>query len=312
MDFDRELQRRVSLVEEIIRPYLPEETGFQKSLLEAMNYSFLAGGKRLRPLLMWECYRMAGGSGKVIEPFMAAQEMIHTYSLVHDDLPAMDNDLYRRGKKTTHAVYGEAMAILAGDGLLNLAFETACRAFCLETGEREGEDAASGKQGCAAERIGGALRILAEKAGIYGMIGGQAVDVEAEKRKLRLDGEKLLFIHAHKTAALIQSSMMIGAYLAGADGESVEKMEKAGYAIGIAFQIQDDILDITSTLEELGKPVGSDEKNDKLTYVSVYGLERARQDVERLSGEALEILRSAPERNEFLEELVLSLITRKK
>lgn len=312
MDFDRELKKRVSQVEETIKKYLPKEEGFQKSLLEAMNYSFLAGGKRLRPLLMSECYRMAGGTEEVIEPFMAAQEMIHTYSLVHDDLPAMDNDLYRRGKKTTHAVYGEAMAILAGDGLLNYAFETACRAFSLKSVEEEGRDAASGKQECSAARIGGALRILAEKAGIYGMIGGQAVDVEAEKRKLRLDGEKLLFIHVHKTAALIQSSMMIGAYLAGADEKLVQDMEKAGYAIGVAFQIQDDILDITSTLEELGKPVGSDEKNDKLTYVSVYGLERSKQDVAKLSDEALEILKSVPQRNAFLEELIISLITRRK
>ena len=312
MDFDRELKKKVSQVEETIKKYLPKEDGVQKSLLEAMNYSFLAGGKRLRPLLMSECYRMAGGTEEVIEPFMAAQEMIHTYSLVHDDLPAMDNDLYRRGKKTTHAVYGEAMAILAGDGLLNYAFETACRAFSLKGGEEEGSDAASGKQECSAARIGGALKNLAEKAGIYGMIGGQAVDVEAEKRKLRLDGEKLLFIHVHKTAALIQSSMMIGAYLAGADEKFVQDMEKAGYAIGVAFQIQDDILDITSTLEELGKPVGSDEKNDKLTYVSVYGLERSKQDVERLSDEALEILKSVSQRNEFLEELIISLITRRK
>lgn len=312
MDFDRELKKKVSQVEETIKKYLPKEDGVQKSLLEAMNYSFLAGGKRLRPLLMSECYRMAGGTEEVIEPFMAAQEMIHTYSLVHDDLPAMDNDLYRRGKKTTHAVYGEAMAILAGDGLLNYAFETACRAFSLKGGEEEGSDAASGKQECSAARIGGALKILAEKAGIYGMIGGQAVDVEAEKRKLRLDGEKLLFIHVHKTAALIQSSMMIGAYLAGADEKFVQDMEKAGYAIGVAFQIQDDILDITSTLEELGKPVGSDEKNDKLTYVSVYGLERSKQDVGRLSGEALKILKSVSQRNEFLEELIISLITRRK
>ncbi len=296
MNFEKELQERVACTEEIIGKYLPKEEGFQKSLLEAMNYSFLAGGKRLRPLLMLECYKMFGGDGQIVEPFMAAQEMIHTYSLVHDDLPAMDNDLYRRGKKTTHAVYGEAMAILAGDGLLNFAFETACRAFSME----------------GAERAGRAMQILAEKAGIYGMIGGQAVDVEAEKRKLRLDGEKLLFIHVHKTAALIQSAMMIGAHLAGADEEAVRELEKAGYAIGVAFQIQDDILDITSTLEELGKPVGSDEKNDKLTYVSVYGLEKSRQDVEELSNQALEILRNRQERNEFLEELVISLITRRK
>lgn len=303
MDFQEELRERVAYTEEVIEKYLPKEEGFQKTLLEAMNYSFLAGGKRLRPLLMLECYRMFGGSGQIVEPFMAAQEMIHTYSLVHDDLPAMDNDLYRRGKKTTHAVYGEAMAILAGDGLLNFAFETACKAFGVS------EDFA-GEAG--AERVGGALKILAEKAGIYGMIGGQAVDVEAEKQKLKLDGEKLLFIHAHKTAALIQSAMMIGAHLAGADEKAVKELEKAGYCIGIAFQIQDDILDITSTLEELGKPVGSDEKNDKLTYVSVYGLEKSRQDVEKLSEEALNILKNRQERNEFLEELVVSLITRRK
>lgn len=308
MDFNAELQARVSTVEEIIKKYLPREKGVQKTLLEAMNYSFLAGGKRLRPLLMWECYKMFGGKGEIIEPFMAAQEMIHTYSLVHDDLPAMDNDLYRRGKKTTHAVYGEAMAILAGDGLLNFAFETACRAFSMKgiTAER------IGAPGIGTPRIGAALGILAEKAGIYGMIGGQAVDVEAEKQNLRLDGKKLLFIHEHKTAALIQSSMMIGAYLAGADEAGVVQMERAGYAIGVAFQIQDDILDVTSTLEELGKPVGSDEKNEKLTYVSVYGLKRSKEEVEKLSREALAILRDVPERNEFLEELVVSLITRRK
>lgn len=315
MDFNAELQTRVSAVEETIKKYLPKEEGFQKTLLEAMNYSFLAGGKRLRPLLMWECYKMFGGREDIIEPFMAALEMIHTYSLVHDDLPAMDNDLYRRGKKTTHAQYGEAMAILAGDGLLNYAFETACRAFSMKD-EAVRKAGAAGEntllRGYSAERVGAALAILAQKAGVYGMIGGQAMDVEAEKRQLRLDGEKLLFIHVHKTAALIQSAMMIGAYLAGADKESVAQMEKAGYAIGVAFQIQDDILDVTSTLEELGKPVGSDEKNDKLTYVSVYGLERSKQDVEKLSREALAILRDRPERNEFLEELVVSLINRRK
>ena len=301
MEFEKELESRIKYVEDVIRKYLPAEEGFQKSLLEAMNYSFLAGGKRLRPLLMLECCRMYGGDDRLVWPFMAAQEMIHTYSLVHDDLPAMDNDLYRRGKKTTHAVYGEAMAILAGDGLLNYAFETACGAFSMEGLSRQ-----------ELERVCRAMKILAQKAGIYGMIGGQAVDVEAEKRKLRLDGEKLLFIHEHKTAALIQSAMMIGATLAGADEKAVGELERAGLAIGVAFQIQDDILDITGTLEELGKPVGSDEKNDKLTYVSVYGLEQSKRDVERLSKEALAILRDRPERNEFLEELVVSLITRRK
>lgn len=304
-EFLENQKTKVEEIEMVLKEYLPEEEGHQKIIMEAMGYSLLAGGKRLRPMLMKEVWQLfsegkeSPEEKKALHAFMAAQEMIHTYSLVHDDLPAMDNDLYRRGKKTTHALYGEAMAILAGDGLLNYAFETACRAFSLD----DQEDPA---------RIGGALAILAGKAGIYGMIGGQAVDVEAEKRKLRLDGEKLLFIHEHKTAALIQSAMMIGAYLAGAGETFVEKMERAGYAIGVAFQIQDDILDVTGTLEELGKPVGSDERNDKLTYVSVYGLERAKRDVERLSEEALGILKSGTERNGFLEELVASLITRRK
>ena len=297
-EFERQRECRVRQIEDILQSYLPVQRGHQRIIMEAMTYSLLAGGKRIRPMLMKETFSLFGGKSKALEPFMAAIEMIHTYSLVHDDLPAMDDDDYRRGRKTTHVVYGEDMGILAGDALLNYAFGTAFKAFVMEP-----EDALL---------IGRALSVLGEKAGIYGMIGGQAVDVEAEKRKLRLDGEKLLFIHVHKTAALIQSSMMIGAYLAGADEKFVQDMEKAGYAIGVAFQIQDDILDITSTLEELGKPVGSDEKNDKLTYVSVYGLERSKQDVERLSDEALEILKSVSQSNEFLEELIISLITSRK
>ncbi len=302
MNFETKLQEKTEETEKIIKSFLPEEEGYQKTLLEAMNYSVMSGGKRLRPMLMLEVYRMFEGKSPAIAPFMAAQEMIHTYSLVHDDLPAMDNDMYRRGRKTTHAVYGEAMAILAGDGLLNYAFETACRAF-EKTDDMEAGDM---------ENICRALKILAGKAGIFGMIGGQAADVEAEKKNLELDEKKLLFIHEHKTAALIQSSMMIGALLAGAGEEEVKKLEKAAYNIGIAFQIQDDILDITGTQEELGKPIGSDEKNGKLTYVAVHGLEKSKADAAALSEEALEILRSMPKRNEFLEELVKRLITRRK
>lgn len=297
MNFQEKMQERVSYAEAVMQKYLPKEEGFQKTLTEAMNYSVLAGGKRLRPILMLECFQLFGGTGEMIEPFMAAQEMIHTYSLVHDDLPAMDNDMYRRGKKTTHAVYGEAMAILAGDGLLNFAFETACRAFGMGEGQ---------------EKAAKALTVLAKKAGIYGMIGGQAVDVEAEKQNLELNEEKLIFIHIHKTAALIESSMMIGAILAGAEEADVKQLEKAAENIGLAFQIQDDILDIEGSEEELGKPVGSDEKNGKLTYVAVHGPEKSKAEVERLSEEAITILRSMPKRNEFLEELVLSLINRRK
>ena len=248
---------------------------------------------------MEESFLLFGGEGAYIEPFMAALEMIHNYSLIHDDLPAMDNDEYRRGRLTTWKVYGEGMAVLSGDGLLNLAFETAADAFTLAEDENE------------LRRIAGAIRILGKKAGIYGMIGGQCGDLEAEAA-LDVSGEMLTFIHENKTAALLQAAFMIGAVLAGADEDEVGRMEQAAYDIGIAFQIQDDILDVTSSTEILGKPVGSDEKNNKLTYVSMHGLERSKKEVLRLSEEALEILGSFDRKNPFLEELVRSLAGREK
>lgn len=294
MSFKEELQKRTAEIEEILKKYLPEETGFQKTVLEAMNYSVTAGGKRLRPMLMQETYRMFGGSGQIVEPFMAAIEMIHTYSLVHDDLPAMDNDEYRRGRKTTHAVYGEALGILAGDALLNYAFETAAGALSQEL----------------SVRTAGAIQILAEKAGIYGMIGGQTVDVESEGQAV--SREKLDFIYRLKTSALIESSMMIGAVLAGATEEETEKIRRTAEDVGLAFQIQDDILDVTSTLEVLGKPIHSDEKNEKTTYVTLKGLEQAKRDVEEISRRALTALASLDHENPFLEELITMLITREK
>ncbi len=294
MSFKEELQKRTAEIEEILKKYLPEETGFQKTVLEAMNYSVTAGGKRLRPMLMQETYRMFGGSGQIVEPFMAAIEMIHTYSLVHDDLPAMDNDEYRRGRKTTHAVYGEALGILAGDALLNYAFETAAGALSQEL----------------SVRTAGAIQILAEKAGIYGMIGGQTVDVESEGQAV--SREKLDFIYRLKTSALIESSMMIGAVLAGATEEETEKIRRTAEDVGLAFQIQDDILDVTSTLEVLGKPIHSDEKNEKTTYVTLKGLEQAKRDVEEISRRALAALASLDHENPFLEELITMLITREK
>lgn len=300
MNFKEEQKQKTERIEGIIRKYLPAQEGYQKTLLEAVNYSVLSGGKRLRPMLMEESFRLFGGEGEVIEPFMAALEMIHNYSLVHDDLPAMDNDEYRRGRKTTWARFGDGMAVLAGDGLLNLAFETAAGAF------RFASDFET------AGRIAKALQILGNKAGIYGMIGGQTADIEAESGKNELTQELLLFIHEKKTAALIQAAFMIGAVLAGASQECVSRMEKAAEDIGIAFQIQDDILDVTSTTEVLGKPVGSDEKNNKLTYVSLKGIDAARQDVYRLSEEAIEILNSFEAKNEFLPALVRSLINREK
>ena len=300
MNFNEQLQQKAADAEDILKKYLPEEEGYQKKVIEAMNYSVLAGGKRLRPVLMKESFLLFGGQGEVIEPFMAALEMIHNYSLVHDDLPAMDNDEYRRGRKTTWTVYGEGMAVLAGDGLLNYAYETAAKAFDRADDLEE------------MKRVARALQILAEKAGIYGMIGGQNGDLEAEEGKLPLTEELLLFIHEKKTAALIQAALMIGGILAGASDTEIRSLEKAAYDIGIAFQIQDDILDVTGNEKILGKPIGSDEKNHKLTYVSLNGLEKSREDVKRLSGEAEEILGSFQEKNPFLISLIDSLITRQK
>ena len=296
--FMEELQQKVEHINDVLEKFLPTEEGQQRIIFEAMNYSVRAGGKRLRPILMEETYHMFGGSSAVIEPFMAAIEMIHTYSLVHDDLPAMDNDEYRRGKKTTHAVYGEAMGILAGDALLNLAYETAAKAFDMEVADA---------------RVARAFAVLAKKAGVYGMVGGQVVDVESEKSDdCPITREKLDFIYRLKTGALIESSMMIGAILAGASSDEVSRVEQIAAKLGLAFQIQDDVLDVTSTLEVLGKPVGSDEKNNKATYVTFEGLDKAVSDVERISKEAEEQLDDLGYDDAFLKELFEYLIHREK
>ncbi|MBR9946603.1 polyprenyl synthetase family protein [Clostridiaceae bacterium Marseille-Q4145] len=295
MNFPEELANRIQWTEGVVKSFLPEETGNQKEIMEAMNYSVTAGGKRLRPLLMHETYRMFGGTGRVIQPLMAAIEMVHTYSLVHDDLPAMDNDQYRRGKLTTHAKYGHAMGVLAGDGLLNYAFETAMTAFDC------GEDV---------ERVAKALKILGRKAGIYGMIGGQVVDVQSTGKAV--DQETLDFIYELKTGALLEASMMVGAVLAGATEEEVAVIEQIASDVGLAFQIRDDILDETSTLETLGKPIHSDERNEKTTYVTLKGLEQATKDVEEISDRGLKRLAELPYENEFLTELIKALVYREK
>lgn len=299
--FQTLLQQKTEAVEQIIKSSIPKETGYQRTVIKAMNYSLLSGGKRLRPLLMREVYQMFGGTGKTVEPFMAAIEMIHTYSLVHDDLPAMDNDEYRRGRETTWKVYGDGMGILAGDGLLNFAFETAMKAFRETGGSFERMQA-----------VASALEVLAGKAGIYGMIGGQTADMEAEEQSQPLTVEQLLFIHEHKTAALIQASMMIGAILAGAGEAQIAQMERCACNIGVAFQIQDDILDVTGDSIELGKKVGSDALNHKQTYVTINGLEKSRQDVESLSREAVELLHGVEGDHSFLEQLIEMLIHRTK
>lgn len=302
MNIREELGARAKHIEDVLATFLPKEEQLQKTIFEAMNYSLLAGGKRIRPILMEESYKMFskanGVETKAIDAFMSAMEMIHTYSLVHDDLPAMDNDEYRRGKKTTHAVYGETMGILAGDALLNYAFETAAEAFSAE------EVNASYLR---------AYQVLAKKAGAFGMIGGQVVDIETEGMSAdQVTINRLEYIHLLKTAALLESSLMIGAILGGAKPEEVEIMEQIGRKVGVAFQIQDDVLDVTSSMEVLGKPIGSDEKNNKVTYVTLVGLEKAQQEVERLSNEALDLVEQLPVQSEFLKETILYLIHREK
>lgn len=296
MNFKTDQLEKIKYIEAVLREYLPEQEGFQKVMMEAMEYSVMAGGKRIRPTLMRETYQMYGGKGQEIDCFMAAMEMIHTYSLVHDDLPAMDNDDYRRGRKTTHIVYGEDMGILAGDALLNYAFETATKSF----------DIAPEKS----LQIGKALQVLARKSGIYGMIGGQVVDVKSSGQEI--NQEVLEVIFQLKTGALIEAAMMVGAILAGATEEQIQDIEKVAANVGIAFQIQDDILDITSSTEVLGKPVLSDEKNEKTTYVTLNGLEQSKKDVERISNEAIELLKKQEKDSAFLEWLIETLIYREK
>lgn len=295
MNFQDKLKEKTGRAEEIIRKYLPDEEGFAVNMAQAMNYSMLAGGKRLRPLLMEETYRLFGGEEKVIEPFMVGMEMIHTHSLIHDDLPAIDNDDYRRGRLTTHKVYGEAMGVLSGAALLNYAYEVMLQAFAL-TEEKE--------------RVIKALTLMANKTGIYGMLGGQSVDVENDGKPLTK--EMLDYIYRNKTSALIEAAMMTGAILAGAEEKEVEIIGEAAGKIGLAFQIQDDILDVISTEEELGKPVRSDEKNNKVTYVSLFGIQEASEQVKRLSEEAVSLIRGLYQKNEFLCTLIQELVSRRK
>ncbi len=315
----KEMEERTAQIEQVLEKYIPKEEGPQKIIIEALRYSLLSGGKRLRPMLMLETYRMFGGQETVIEPFLAAIEMIHTYSLIHDDLPAMDDDAYRRGRKTTHVVYGEAMGILAGDALLNLAFETAAKAFMLDMQTEQTEQQFLADMQISRKplyeqermrRVAQAMQILAKKAGIYGMLGGQVVDVQNEDHQ-QIDEETLDFIYQMKTGALIEAAMTIGAVLAGADSQEVSLLEQAARRVGVAFQIQDDILDVTSTLEELGKPVGSDEKNEKNTYVTMYGMEAAQKQVEALTQEAARCMEQLTVTNSFLNDLLLYLIRRR-
>lgn len=299
MEFKEELSRRAEELEGLLGRYMPQESGHQKTVLEAMNYSVKAGGKRLRPMLMQEtCRLFAGEAVETVLPFMAAIEMIHTSSLVHDDLPCMDDDRMRRGKLSTWAEYGEDIAVLTGDALLIYAVETAAKAF----------DAAQDEDDL--RRVGRAMGILAAKTGIYGMIGGQTVDVELAGSQI--PKAKLDFIYRLKTGALLEAAMLIGAVLGGAADEDCKIVEHLASRLGLAFQIQDDILDVTGSEAETGKPAGSDSRNKKTTYVTLEGLEKAKEDVKQLSEEAVADLGQLPGDNEFLEQLIHSLVNRRK
>ncbi|HJC05572.1 MAG TPA: polyprenyl synthetase family protein [Candidatus Enterocloster excrementipullorum] len=296
--FKKELDERTKEVNALIEGYLPEEAGAQKTIFEAMNYSMRAGGKRLRPLFMQEMCRLFTGEVlDTVKPFMAAVEMIHTSSLVHDDLPCMDDDMMRRGKASTWAEYGEDIGVLTGDALMIYAMETASKAFAAA---QDGEELA---------RVGQAMEILARKTGPFGMIGGQTVDVELAGGPIPKD--KLDFIYRLKTGALIEASMLIGAVLGGAADQDCRIVESLASKLGMAFQIQDDILDVEGSEASMGKPAGSDEKNQKTTYVTLEGMDKAKKEVERLSREAAEDLDKLGS-NEFLEGLIRFLVNREK
>ncbi|TCK98356.1 geranylgeranyl diphosphate synthase type II [Natranaerovirga hydrolytica] len=296
MSFDTKLKQKQKKMNEIIGGFLPKESSLQKDILDSMAYSITVGGKRLRPILMYETYQLFGNHEKEIYPFLAAIEMIHSYSLVHDDLPAMDNDDYRRGQLTTHKKFGEALGVLTGDALLNYAFEIMSQA-CLEMKDKMYE--------CVQ-----AMQYISHKAGIYGMIGGQVVDIQSENKSIDL--KTLEFIHEHKTAALLEASMVGGAMVGGACEEDIKAIQNIAYKIGLAFQIQDDILDVTSDMKVLGKPVNSDKKNNKSTYVQLVGIEASKDIIKQLSNEAIEALKKLDDNAHFLIEIVEYLIYRKK
>lgn len=293
MDFKEELNAKVKIVDEYMEKFLPPAERYPSVIFEAMRYSVFAGGKRLRPIMVMEACKAFGGDMEKTMPFACAIEMIHTYSLIHDDLPALDNDDYRRGRLTSHKVFGENMAILAGDALLHHAFETMAEA-CVKENDL---------------KYTRAMLAIARGAGVNGMVAGQVVDVISEGKQI--DKDTLDYIHKNKTAAMIIGALKAGAEIGGAGEEEIKKIERAGELIGVAFQIQDDILDVTSTLEELGKPINSDEKNHKVTYATMYGVEGASKIVEDMSNEALDILNGMGERMSFLSRLTEYLIKRK-
>lgn len=287
------LEQKAKQIDKYLEQYLPSEKEYPSIIFEAMRYSVFAGGKRLRPVLLLSACETLGGDTEKAIPFACAIEMIHSYSLIHDDLPAMDNDDYRRGMLTNHKKFGEDIAILAGDGLLHHAFEImsdACVKYC-------------------SEKTVKAMQAIAHGAGVFGMLSGQVADVISEGKQI--DEKTMYFIHKNKTAAMLQGALKAGTLLAGGTEQQIKLMEQAGEKIGVAFQIADDILDVTSTFQELGKPVHSDEKNEKNTFVTMYGIEASQKMVQTLSEEAIAIFQTFGEKADFLIELTQYLMKRK-
>ena len=257
MEFRELLKEKVEIIDGELNKYMLHEKNAQSDIYEAMSYSLMAGGKRLRPVIMLLTTEMCGGKVEEVLPFACALEMIHSYSLIHDDLPAMDNDDLRRGKPTNHIVYGEAMAILAGDALLNCAMETALSADV------------------EADKMVKALKVLFKSSGTEGMIGGQVIDIK--NSELSEDG--LRNLHLLKTGAIIRSAGVVGGIISGASEKEIDAIDNFCMNLGIAFQIQDDVLDVKGNEKDLGKPVGSDADNNKTTYVTLYGIEKSQEMV---------------------------------
>ncbi|MFC1840316.1 polyprenyl synthetase family protein [Thermodesulfobacteriota bacterium] len=296
MELKQYLLEKRTIVDQALQKYMPELSGPKGELFKAMNYSLFAGGKRLRPILCIASAEAAGGSHEDVVPVACALEMIHTYSLIHDDLPSMDDDDMRRGKATNHIVFGDAMAILAGDGLLTEAFKVMS---CTELLERAG-----------AERFQRVIEIIATASGPHGMVAGQALDIRAEGK--RIDTGLMEIIHEHKTGALLKASVTTGAILGGASEKDIEFLEQYGKDIGLAFQISDDILDIEGDSGKMGKPAGSDVKRGKNTYPSIYGMEKSKIMLREIIDNAIETLAAFEDRAEPLRQIAEYIIKRRK
>lgn len=296
MDLKAYLKQMQKVVDEALETYLPQKDELPSSIHTSMRYSVFAGGKRVRPVLLLAACDAVGGDMQKAMPAACAMEMIHTYSLIHDDLPAMDNDDFRRGNPTNHKVFGEATAILAGDGLLTEAFILLSNPQCTE-----GLDPAVLRQ---------VIHEIAVCSGSRGMIGGQVVDMESEGQT-DIDLATVLYIHTHKTGALIKASVRCGALLGGADGEDLDAITRYAEAVGLAFQIADDILDIEGTTEQIGKDAGSDQARGKATYPAVMGLSESKRRAEELVDVAIEALSRFGDKADPLREIAYYIVKRK-